>query len=66
MNGRYGDDPGVLFYTHVSDRFSPFHTKVISATAGEAAHVLDGLLMHGSALSIREHYTDTAGATDHV
>ncbi|MGY0834659.1 Tn3 family transposase [Azospirillum argentinense] len=66
VNGRYGDDPGVLFYTHVSDRFSPFHTKVISATAGEAAHVLDGLLMHGSALSIREHYTDTAGATDHV
>lgn len=62
----YGHGPGVLFYTHVSDRYSPFHTKVISATAGEAAHVLDGLLMHGSALSIREHYTDTAGATDHV
>jgi TnpA family transposase len=66
VNARYGDDPGVLFYTHVSDRFSPFHTKVISATAGEAAHVLDGLLMRGSALAIREHYTDTAGATDHV
>lgn len=66
VNARYGDDPGVLFYTHVSDRFSPFHTKVISATAGEAAHVLDGLLMHGSMLSIREHYTDTAGAVDHV
>jgi TnpA family transposase len=66
VNGRYGDDPGMLFYTHVSDRFSPFHTKVISATAGEAAHVLDGLLMHGGTLSIHEHYTDTAGATDHV
>jgi TnpA family transposase len=26
----------------------------------------DGLLMHGSTLSIHEHYTDTAGATDHV
>lgn len=66
VNARYGDDPGVLFYSHVSDRFSPFHTKVISATAGEAAHVLDGLLMHGTTLTIREHYTDTAGATDHV
>ena len=66
VNARYGDDPGVLFYSHVSDRYAPFHTKVISATAGEAAHVLDGLLMHGAGLRIREHYTDTAGATDLV
>jgi TnpA family transposase len=31
-----------------------------------AAYVLDGLLHHESALSIKEHYTDTAGAVDHV
>jgi TnpA family transposase len=66
INARYGPDPGVLFYTHVSDRYAPFHTKVIAATAGEAAHVLDGLLHHESRIVIREHYTDTAGATDHV
>jgi TnpA family transposase len=66
INARYGPDPGVLFYTHISDRYAPFHTKVIAATAGEAAHVLDGLLRHESQLAIREHYTDTAGATDHV
>ncbi len=30
-NARYGSEPGVLFYTHVSDRFTPFHTKVIAA-----------------------------------
>jgi TnpA family transposase len=66
INARYGPDPGVLFYTHVSDRYAPFHTKVIAATAGEAAHVLDGLLHHESRLAIREHYTDTGGATDHV
>jgi len=27
---------------------------------------LDGLLYHESDLEIREHYTDTAGFTDHV
>lgn len=65
-NARYGTEPGVLFYTHVTDRFTPFHTKVIAANAGEAAHVLDGLLDHESELVIREHATDTAGAVDHV
>jgi TnpA family transposase len=28
--------------------------------------VLDGLLYHESDLRIEEHYTDTAGFTDHV
>lgn len=66
VNARYGSEPGVLFYTHVTDRFTPFHTKVIAANAGEAAHVIDGLLDHESELTIREHATDTAGAVDHV
>jgi len=66
VNARYGNDPGVKFYTHISDQFSPFHTKVINATASEAAHVLDGLLYHESEFRIEEHYTDTAGATEHV
>ena len=66
VNARYGSEPGVLFYTHVTDRFTPFHTKVIAANAGEAAHVIDGLLDHESELVIREHATDTAGAVDHV
>jgi TnpA family transposase len=65
-NAKYGSEPGVKFYTHVSDRYAPFHTKVIAANASEAAHVLDGLMHHESALDIREHYTDTAGAIDHV
>jgi TnpA family transposase len=56
----------VKFYTHVSDRFAPFHTKVIAASASEAAHVLDGLLHHETSLAIREHYTDTGGTADHV
>ena len=63
---RYGREPGVLFYTHVSDQYAPFHTRVINATAGDATYVLDGLLYHESELAIEEHYTDTAGFTDHV
>ena len=56
----------MLFYTHISGRFAPFHTDVIGANAGEAPHVIDGLLNHESELVIREHATDTAGAVDHV
>ena len=33
VNARYSNEPGVAFYTHVSDQFGPFHTKVIAATA---------------------------------
>ncbi|MDI4643183.1 Tn3 family transposase [Rhodoblastus acidophilus] len=65
-NAKYGSEPGVKFYTHVSDRYAPFHTRVIAANASEAAHILDGLLHHECSLDIREHYTDTAGAIDHV
>ena len=65
-NAKYGSEPGVKFYTHVSDRYAPFHSKVIAANASEAAHVLDGLMHHESSLDVREHYTDTAGAIDHV
>jgi TnpA family transposase len=56
----------VKFYTHLSDQFAPFHTKVIAATANQAPHVLDGLLYHQSSLVINEHYTDTGGSWDHV
>jgi TnpA family transposase len=38
----------------------------IAANVSEAAHILDGLLHHECSLEIREHYTDTAGAFDHV
>jgi TnpA family transposase len=65
-NAKYGDDPGVLFYTHISDQYAPFHTKVISSPVRDATHVLDGLLYHESDLRIEEHYTDTGGFTDHV
>lgn len=66
VNPKYGNDPGVTFYTHVSDQYAPFYTKVINAAVRDATHVLDGLLYHESDLRIEEHYTDTAGFTDHV
>jgi TnpA family transposase len=66
VNAHYGRDPAVKLYTHISDRYAPFHVTVIAATAGEAAHVLDGLLHHDSALDIREHRTDAGGVSDHV
>ena len=39
---------------------------MISASAGEAAHVLDGLLHHGADLNIERHHTDGSGSSDHV
>ncbi|HTR79426.1 MAG TPA: Tn3 family transposase, partial [Gemmatimonadaceae bacterium] len=68
VNAKYGIDPGAVIYTHVSGRYGPFHTRVISATMSEAPYVLDGLLhhVHQTDLRISEHYTDSAGATDHV
>jgi len=66
VNLKYGQEPGVQFYTHISDQYAPFHTIVINATVRDATHVLDGLLYHESDLRIEEHYTDTAGFTDHL
>ena len=66
LNAHYGDDPGSKFYTHLSDRFAPFYTKVIAATASEALHVLDGLLYHQSEVTVGRHHTDGGGDADHV
>ena len=66
INAHYGGEPGSKFYTHVSDRYSPFHTKVIASTASEALHVLDGLLYHQSEVVAVRHHTDGGGDSDHV
>ena len=66
VNARYGHDPGLGFYTHVSDQHGPYNVRVMSATSHEAPYVLEGLMHHGTALRIGTHYTDTGGASDHV
>nr|WP_172687275.1 Tn3 family transposase [Ancylobacter novellus] len=66
VNAKYGIDPGVRFYTHVSDQHGSYRSVVISSTGSEAPYVLDGLMQHGTSLKITEHYTDTGGASDHI
>ena len=66
INAKYGQEPGLKAYTHVSDQFGPFATQTIPATVNEAPYILDGLLMTGAGQNIREQYADTGGFTDHV
>lgn len=66
VNARYGREPGIMFYTHISDQYSPFYTRVINTSVRDATHVLDGLLYHETDLDIDEHYVDTEGYTDQV
>jgi TnpA family transposase len=66
INPKYGAEPGKLFYTHISDQYAPFSSKVVNVGVRDSTYVLDGLLHHESELRIEEHYTDTAGFTDHV
>ena len=66
LNAHYGPKPGFKVYTHLSDRYGPFFTKVIAATASEALHVLDALLYHQSEVTTRRHHTDGGGDSEHV
>jgi len=66
INPKYGAEPGRTFYTHISDQYAPYSAKVVNVGVRDATYVLDGLLYHESDLRIEEHYTDTAGFTDHV
>jgi hypothetical protein len=51
VNARYGVDPGISFYTHVSDQHGPYNIKVMSATNHQIKLVLAAvgrkLLEHG-------------------
>ena len=66
INAKYGNEPGLKAYTHISDRFGPFATQNIPATVSEAPYILDGLLMNETGRHIREQYADTGGFSDHV
>lgn len=62
LNNFYEKAIGI--YTHVSDQYSVFSTKVISCGPREALYVLDGLLENNTILSIKSHTTDTHGYTE--
>lgn len=66
INAKYGNDPGLKAYTHVSDQFGPFATQNIPATVSEAPYILDGLLMNKTGRKVKEQYADTGGFTDLV
>lgn len=57
-------EKAIGIYTHVSDQYSVFNTKVISCSPREALYVLDGLLENNTILQIQKHTTDTAGYTE--
>ena len=56
INAKYGREPGLKAYTHVSDQYAPFATQVIPATVSEAPYILDGLLMNEAGRQIKEQY----------
>jgi TnpA family transposase len=66
INAKYGREPGLKAYTHVSDQFAPFASQTIPTTVSEAPYILDGLLNNEVGKRIREQYADTGGFTDHV
>jgi TnpA family transposase len=66
INAKYGREPGLKAYTHVSDQFAPFASQAIPATVSEAPYILDGLLNNEVGKRIKEQYADTGGFTDHV
>jgi TnpA family transposase len=59
-------EKAIGIYTHVSDQYSVFSTKVISCSPREALYVLDGLLENNTTLRIQQHTTDTHGYTEIV
>jgi TnpA family transposase len=59
-------DRAVTVYTHLSDQWSVYGTRIISCAAREALYVLDGLLENDTVLRPKEHYTDTHGFTEQL
>ena len=57
INAKYGSEPELKAYTHVSDQFGPFATQNIPATVSEAPYILDGLLMNEVGRKIKEPRT---------
>ena len=44
VNPKFGSEPGRLFYTHISDQYTPFSGKVINVGIRDSTYVLDPLL----------------------
>ena len=55
---------GVTFYSWSSDQLSQYGTKFVPVTVRDSTYVLDEICNNETELPIREHTTDTAGATE--
>jgi TnpA family transposase len=55
---------GVTFYSWSSDQLSQYGTKFVPVTVRDSTYVLDEICHNETELPIREHTTDTAGATE--
>ena len=64
--GEDGRDPVVKVYTTITGRYAPWHQTVITGTAGEAIHALDGILGHDSSVDVSALHVDGGGASDIV
>jgi TnpA family transposase len=62
----FGVGRGTNIYAHAADIWMPFGKPQVIGTNEEALYVIDALCNHESDLHLREHYTDTAGSTEHV
>lgn len=65
-NPHYGHGKGATFYRFVSDQNTAYYNAVINTNSRDALQIIDGIYHHMTDLDIQEHYTDTAGYTDHV
>jgi TnpA family transposase len=55
---------GITFYSWSSDQLSQYGTKFVPVTVRDSTYVLDEICNNETELPIREHTTDTAGATE--
>jgi TnpA family transposase len=55
---------GITFYSWTSDQLSQYGTKYVPVTIRDSTYVLDEICNNETELLIREHTTDTPGATE--
>jgi TnpA family transposase len=55
---------GLTFYSWSSDQLSQYGTKFVPVSVRDSTYVLDEICNNETELPIREHATDTAGATE--
>ena len=61
-----GDGMGVTCYSGSSDQLSPYGTKFVPVPVRDATSVLDEMCHNETERPIRDHTTDTAGATESI